>query len=357
MDENILRLRDRIDEIDAQVLALVSERARCAHDIGQFKGATAVYRPEREAQVLRRLTELNQGPLPAAAVQHLFTEIISACRALEKTPVVAFLGPKGTYSGEAVLKQFGSSAESEPCGSIAEVFHRVESGFANYGVVPVENSTEGGVGVTLDLLLATNLRICAEVVLPIHHCLLSRGGSPGTVSVVYAHSQALAQCAEWLSHHVPKGQRVPVSSNAEAARRAAEETGAGAIASEGAAELYGLDVLARNIEDEPSNTTRFLVIGDQDPGPSGRDKTSLAMSAPNRPGGLVQMLEPLARHGLSMSRLESRPSRTGLWEYVFFLDLEGHRQDAALAAALAELREISAFLKILGSYPVAPSSP
>ena len=193
--------------------------------------------------------------------------------------------------------------------------------------------------------------------LPIHHCLLSRGGSPGTVSVVYAHSQALAQCAEWLSHHVPKGQRVPVSSNAEAARRAAEETGAGAIASEGAAELYGLDVLARNIEDEPSNTTRFLVIGDQDPGPSGRDKTSLAMSAPNRPGGLVQMLEPLARHGLSMSRLESRPSRTGLWEYVFFLDLEGHRQDAALAAALAELREISAFLKILGSYPVAPSSP
>ena len=161
MDENILRLRDRIDEIDAQVLALVSERARCAHDIGQLKCATAVYRPEREAHVLRRLTELNQGPLPAAAVQHLFTEIISACRALEKTPVVAFLGPKGTYSGEAVLKQFGSSAESEPCGSIAEVFHRVESGFANYGVGPVENSTEGGVGVTLDLLLATTLRICA----------------------------------------------------------------------------------------------------------------------------------------------------------------------------------------------------
>lgn len=355
MDEKILQLRNRIDEIDAQVLALVSERARCAHDIGQLKGESAVYRPEREAQVLRRLAELNQGPLPSGAIQHLFTEIISACRALEKTPRVAYLGPKGTYSGDAVLKQFGSSAEPDPCTSIGEVFRRVESGFANYGVVPVENSTEGGIGVTLDLLLGTSLQICAEVLLPVHHCLLSNGGSLQSVTTVYAHAQALGQCGEWLSHHMANASRVPVASNAEAARRASEESGSAAIASAGAAEIYGLSILAQNIEDEPSNTTRFLVIGKQDVAPSGRDKTSLAMSAPNRPGGLVQLLAPLARHGLSMSRLESRPSRTGVWEYVFFLDLEGHQRDAGVSAALAELHGVAGFLKILGSYPVAPN--
>jgi chorismate mutase/prephenate dehydratase len=355
MDDKILQIRNRIDEIDAQVLALISERARCAHEIGTLKGESAVYRPEREAQVLRRLMDLNAGPLPGSAVQHLFTEIISACRALEKTMRVAFLGPQGTYSEEAARKQFGSSAESEPCASIGEVFRRVEAGFAGYGVVPVENSTEGGVGVTLDLLQETTLRICAEVVLPIHHCLMGKGADMAALRVVYAHAQALAQCNEWLSRHLPNAQRVPVASNAEAARRAGAEPGTAAIASRAAAEIYALDLLAENIEDEPSNTTRFLVIGRQEVGPSGRDKTSIAMGAANRPGGLHTLLGPLARHDVSLSRLESRPSRQGLWEYTFFLDLEGHQRDASVAAALSELRESAAFLKILGSYPVAPA--
>lgn len=355
MDEKILQIRNRIDEIDAQVLALISERARCAHDIGQLKGESAVYRPEREAQVLRRLMDLNPGPLPASAVQHLFTEVISACRALEKTMRIAFLGPLGTYSEEAARKQFGAVAESEPCTSIGEVFRRVEAGFAGYGVVPVENSTEGGVGVTLDHLLDTTLRICAEVVLPVHHCLMSTSTDAAKLPIVYAHAQALAQCNEWLTRHLPHAQRVPVASNAEAARRASAEPGSAAIASRAASEIYKLSLLAENIEDEPSNTTRFLVIGRQEVGPSGRDKTSIAMSAANRPGGLHELLGPLARHGVSLSRLESRPSRQGLWEYTFFLDLEGHLRDAPVAAALSELRESAAFLKILGSYPVAPA--
>lgn len=354
MDDRIAQVRNRIDEIDAEILALVSERAKCAHDIGQLKGGSVVYRPEREAQVVRRLLGLNTGPLPAGAVQHLFTEIISACRALEQTPCVAFLGPRGTYSEEAARKQFGASAEQDACASIPEVFRRVESGFADYGVVPVENSTEGGLGITLDLLLGTRLKICAEVLLPVHHFLLSRAPDLGSVGTVYAHAQALGQCAGWLSGHVPAAARVPVASNAEAARRAAEDPSTAAIASEAAAQLYSLGALARNIEDEPSNTTRFLVIGDQEVAASGRDRTSVAMSAPNRPGGLHELLAPLARHGVSLSRLESRPSRMGLWEYVFFLDLEGHLQDPPVARALEEIRGLAAFLKILGSYPVAP---
>lgn len=355
MDDEILRIRDRIDAIDAEVLSLISERARCAREIGHLKGESAVYRPEREAQVLRRLLQINPGPLPPSSVQHLFTEIISACRALEKTMRIAFLGPQGTYSEEAARKQFGASAEPEPCASIGEVFRRVESGFAGYGVVPVENSSEGGIGVTLDLLLATTLRICAEVVLPIHHCLMTTAASMDGVTVVYAHAQALGQCNEWLSRHLPDAQRVPVASNAEAARRASAEPGTTAIASRAAAELYGLNLVAENIEDEPSNTTRFLVIGNQEVNPSGRDKTSLVMSAPNRPGGLQELLAPFAKHSVSLSRLESRPSRQGLWEYMFFIDIEGHQRDEPVARALAELRDNAAFLKILGAYPVAPA--
>ncbi|MBI1396091.1 MAG: prephenate dehydratase [Betaproteobacteria bacterium] len=353
MDDRILRLRDRIDAIDAEILALVSERAQCANDIGHLKGGGVVYRPEREAQVLRRLTDLNRGPLPASAVQHLFVEIISACRALESTMRVAFLGPRGTYSEEATLKQFGAGTELEACASIPEVFHRVESSFAGYGVVPVENSTEGGIGVTLDLLFATNLRICGEVLLPIHHCLLTNAETAQDVSAVYGHAQALAQCNAWLSRHLPGVERIAVASNGEAARRAGSEAAAAAIASRAAGELYGVRVHASNIEDEPSNTTRFLVIGDQEVAPSGRDKTSIVMSAPNRPGGLHELLGPIAQHQVSLSRLESRPSRTGLWEYVFYLDVEGHEQDERVAQAIAELKRQTAFLKILGSYPAA----
>lgn len=355
MDDAILALRQRIDQIDAELLALMSERARCAHDIGQLKGGAAVYRPEREAQVLRRLAALNQGPLPDGAIQHVFVEIISACRAIERTMHIAFLGPRGTYSEEASYKQFGAQIEPEPCVSIAEVFHRVESGFAGYGVVPMENSTEGAIGTTLDLLLGTRLRVCAEVLLPIHHCLLSTEQDLSAVATVYAHAQAIGQCNGWLSRHLPNAARVPVASNAEAARRARGEPTCAAIASRGAAEVYGLGVLAENIEDEPDNTTRFVVIGDQDVGPSGRDKTTLVMGAPNRPGAMHELLGPFARHGVSMTRLESRPSRMELWEYVFFVDLEGHQSDPKVAQALAELRGLAAFVKILGSYPVAPA--
>jgi chorismate mutase/prephenate dehydratase len=353
MDEDIGRLRERIDEIDAKVLELVSERARCAHRIGELKGGAAVYRPEREAQVLRRLRELNAGPLPDDSVQHLFTEVISACRALERTMRVAYLGPRGTYSEEAVRKQFGSQAEGEPCASIDEVFQRVESEGAGYGVVPIENSTEGGIGLTLDRLLSSRLRICGEVLLPIHHCLLSKVSTLTEVVRVYAHAQSLAQCNGWLARHLPSVERVPCSSNAEAARRASQESGAAAIASRAAGELYAMTVLAANIEDQSDNTTRFVVIGEQDVAPSGRDRTSVAMAAPNRPGALHELLGPLAAHNVSMSRFESRPSGTGLWEYVFFFDVEGHRLDAAVEGALAEVRARAAFLKVLGSYPVA----
>ena len=347
------RLRERIDAIDALVLELINERARCASDIGHLKGGAAVYRPEREAQVLRRLADLNVGPLPATAVDHLFVEIISACRALERQMQVAYLGPRGTYSEDAVAKQFGAQTILDPCATIAEVFRHVESGGSGYGIVPTENSTEGGIGMTLDLLLATRLRICGEVQLPIHHCLLSLMSTVGEIDTIYSHAQSLGQCNSWLARHVPAAARVPVASNAEAARRAAQEPRSGAIASQGAARLYGVPVIAENIEDEADNTTRFLVIADQDVAPSGRDKTTVVMSARNRPGGLTELLGPIAAHGVSMSRLESRPSRTSLWEYVFFVDLEGHQSDPAVAAALAAVRERAAFLKILGSYPIA----
>jgi len=354
MDEGIRRLRTRIDELDAQILALINERARCAGEIGHLKGeGGVVYRPEREAQVLRRLVELNQGPLQHAAIQHLFVEIISACRALERTLTIAYLGPRGTYSEEAVGKQFGAAAQPLPCASIAEVFRSVEAGRAGYGVVPVENSTEGSVGTTLDLLLGSTLRICGEVLLPIHHCLLSNAPALGEVKVVFAHAQSLGQCNEWLARHLPKAERVPLASNAEAARRSAAEPGTSAIASRAAGGLYGLGMLAENIEDEPDNTTRFLVIADQDVAASGHDKTSIVMSVQNRPGAVHELLAPLARHGVGMSKFESRPSRTGLWEYVFFVDLEGHEQDSLVKDALAAVRDRAAFLKILGSYPVA----
>jgi chorismate mutase/prephenate dehydratase len=278
MDEGIRRLRDRIDELDAKLLELVNERARCASDIGHLKGEGGViYRPEREAQVLRRLADLNRGPLSDAAIQHLFVEIISACRALERAFAIAYLGPRGTYSEEAVRKQFGTAATPLASASIAEVFRQVESGAAGYGVVPVENSTEGSIGTTLDLLVGTRLRICGEVLLPIHHCLLSRAASIQDVKIVFAHSQSLGQCNAWLARHLPAAERVALGSNAEAAKRAASETGAAAIASRTAAALYQMPLLAENIEDDPNNTTRFLVVADQDVAPSGRDRTSFVM--------------------------------------------------------------------------------
>ena len=353
MNDSIKTLRDRIDAIDQQLLQLMNQRASLAREIGELKGDAPIYRPDREAQVITRLRAANPGPLPADAIGHLFIELISACRALEQALSVAFLGPRGTFSEEAALKHFGAQVRAHACASIDEVFRQVEAGQIGHGVVPVENSTDGAVGRTLDLLLATPLTVCGEVLLPVHQCLMSREAAPDTVQRVYAHAQSLAQCHEWLNRNMPQAQRTPVVSNAEGARQAAQEQHAACIGSHAAAELYDLQILARNIEDQPNNTTRFVVIGHETPLPSGRDKTSLAMSARNRPGAMHELLTPFAENSVDMTRLESRPSRTGLWEYVFFVDLKGHQQDATVARALEQLRDRASFLKILGSYPAA----
>jgi chorismate mutase/prephenate dehydratase len=353
MSGKLKQFRAEIDRIDDELLRLFSARAKLAQQIGHEKGNDAVLRPEREAQVLRRMQETNSGPLSNEAVKHLYAEIMSQCRALEAPLSVAFLGPAGTFTEAAVYKRFGQACVGIPCASIDEVFREVESNEASYGVAPVENSTEGAIGRTLDLLLLSPLRACGEVLLPVHQCLMSLEADFSKIERVFSHPQSLGQCQGWLNTHLPEAERVPVGSNAEAASMVALQPRTAAIAGMMAAERYAVPVRAENIEDDPRNTTRFLVIGNQDVAPSGRDKTSLAMSAPNRPGAVHALLAPLAKHGVSMTKLESRPARSGMWEYVFFLDVEGHQADAKLAAALAELKEVAAFVKVLGSYPVA----
>jgi chorismate mutase/prephenate dehydratase len=356
LSEILKKHRDQIDAIDEQLLKLVNERAQLAREIGNLKNGGQIYRPEREAQVLRRLLEHNTGPLSGEAVTAIFRSVMSNCRALEKEISVAFLGPLGTFSEEAANKQFGGLTSPVQCSSIDEVFRMVESGAVDYGVVPVENSTEGAVGRTLDLLMATSLRICGEIELPVHHNLLSRCERMQDIRLVYSHAQSLAQCHEWLHKHLPNVDVQAMVSNSEAARTVAESKavdGVAAIASKRASELFGLQLLGENIEDDPKNTTRFLVLATHDVASSGRDKTSLVISTRNQPGAMVQLLEPLSRHNVSMTKLESRPSRIGMWEYVFFVDIEGHREDAAVAKALAELQQRSSLLKVLGSYPAA----
>jgi chorismate mutase/prephenate dehydratase len=353
MTDILKQHRDQIDAIDEQLLKLVNERASHARQIGELKGEGPIYRPEREAQVLRRLLDLNAGPLPGEAVTAIFRSVMSNCRALERALTVAFLGPLGTFSEEAANKQFGGLSSPMQCTSIDEVFSMVESGKANYGVVPVENSTEGAIGRTLDLLMETRLNICGEIELPVHHNLLSKASDLNAVRKVYSHAQSLAQCHEWLNRYLPNAERQAVASNAEAARLAASETGAAAIASLRAAELFSLQDLANNIEDDPKNTTRFLVLADHDVAPSGKDKTSLVIATKNVPGAMVSMLEPLSKNKVSMTKLESRPAKMGLWEYVFFVDVEGHHQEAGLQNAIAEIEQRASFVKVLGSYPVA----
>lgn len=353
MSDELKKCREKIDAIDDRMLELVSERAALAHTIGSLKNGGPIYRPEREAQVLRRLLAQNPGPLPDEAVTAIFRTVMSNCRALEKELCVAFLGPLGTYSEEAASKQFGGLSNPVQCASIDEVFRAVEAGKADYGVVPVENSTEGAIGRTLDLLLQSALNICGEIELPVHHNLLSRQTDRSSIRKVYSHAQSLAQCHEWLNQNLAGVEREAVASNSEAARLAAENEGVAAIASRRAGELFGLSLLAESIEDDPRNTTRFLVLATHDVAASGRDKTSLAMATRNVPGAVVKLLAPLAENGVSMTKLESRPSYTGLWEYVFFVDIEGHRNDGKVACALAELEKHAAFIKVLGSYPVA----
>ena len=353
-DAQLLPHRTAIDEIDRKILTLLNQRAAHAKAIGELKGTGVVYRPEREAQVLRRIQSLNQGPLSDEAAARLFREMMSECLALERPLTVAYLGPEGTFTQLAAIKHFGRAAQCVACATIDESLRLVEAEQADYAVTPIENSTEGSVGRTLDLLVGTSLQACGEVQLRIHHHLLCRHTDFSRVEVVYAHAQALAQCQNWLNRRLPGHvRRVSVSSNGEAARLASECDTACAIASQTAAEIYRLHNLAANIEDESDNTTRFLVLGHQATLQSGHDKTSLIVGAPNKAGTLNRIIEPLTQAGISMSKFESRPSRTGLWEYLFFIDIEGHVRDEKVQATLDALRERTAFVKVIGSYPVS----
>ncbi|OGT20667.1 MAG: chorismate mutase [Gammaproteobacteria bacterium RBG_16_57_12] len=349
--------RECIDQLDEQIQRLINERAACAEQIARIKQAqgedTVFYRPEREAQILQKIKARNQGPLSGEEMAHLFREIMSSCLALEQPLRVAYLGPQGTYTQAAALKHFGHAVHTVSMATIDEVFREVESGSAHYGVVPVENSTEGVISHTLDTFLSSPLQICGEVELRIHHCLSSGENSLAGINKVFSHQQSLGQCREWLDTHLPRAERIAMSSNAEAARLAASTPSAAAIASLEAAEIYGLGVLAKNIEDRPDNTTRFLVIGRNKVAPSGKDKTSLLFSTRNRPGALYDMLTPLSRQGVNMTRIESRPSQQAMWDYVFFIDIEGHAEDDKVAAALRELEAHAAMFKVLGSYPMA----
>lgn len=351
-------LRERIDAIDRELLALLNRRARVVQEVGEVKQRerSAVFRPEREAQVIAQLEALNPGPLAAASVAPIWREIMSACRALEAPLRVAYLGPAGTFSEEAALGFFGSAVERVPCVNLDEVFRATLAGSADFGVVPIENSTEGGVARALDLFLTTPLVIVGETSLIVRHNLLRRRGDLHGIAAVCAHPQALAQCHGWLGGHLPEVERRPVASNAEGARLAAQDERLAAIAGLRAAAEFGLHVVAPAIQDEAHNRTRFAIVThpERHPAPraSGRDCTSLVVSVPNRPGALHDLLVPLKEHGVSMNRFESRPARSGQWEYHFYIDLEGHPDEPRIAAALAALREACAFFKLLGAYPV-----
>ncbi|MDN3556298.1 prephenate dehydratase [Halomonas maura] len=353
---NLEALRQRIDQLDSDILRLISERAECARGVAEIKTQddpqAVFYRPEREAQVLRRIMELNHGPLDSEEMARLFREIMSACLALEQPIKVAYLGPEGTFTQQAALKHFGESAVSLPMAAIDEVFREVEAGAVNYGVVPVENSTEGVINHTLDSFMDSSLRICGEVVLRIHHHLLVADTTRrDKVSRIYSHPQSFAQCRKWLDAHYPHAERVPVSSNAEAARLVKTEWHSAAIAGDMAAKLYGLTRIAEKIEDRPDNSTRFLIIGNQDVPMSGEDKTSIVVAMRNQPGALHDLLEPFHRHQIDLTRLETRPSRSGVWNYVFFIDFKGHHDEPRIAAMFEEVRLRAAEVKVLGSYP------
>ncbi len=350
--------RDRIDALDEQLQRLISERAAIAVEVAQIKqaegGQVDFYRPARESEVLRRIIDRNEGPLPDETMARLVREIMSACLSLESPLTIAYLGPEGTYTQAAVYKHFGHAVTAKPLAAIDEIFREVEAGNAEYGVVPVENSTEGVVSHTLDLFGGVSpLKINGEVTLPVHHHLLSNAGQLSGVRRVVAHSQSLAQCRKWLDSNLPNAIRVSVSSNGEAARIVRGEQDSAAIAGRAAAELYDLGVLAKNIEDDPNNTTRFLIIGRQAVPATGNDMTSLLLSAHNRPGALYALLAPFAESDVNLCRIESRPSRRGTWDYNFFIDVVGHADDPKVSAVLDVIRRDAAFFKVLGSYPKA----
>ena len=350
-------LRQQIDAVDRQLLNFISERANLAQQIAQVKAQSGegglYYRPDREASVLKSVLEHNQGPLSDEEMARLIREIMSACLALEQRLQVAFLGPSGTFTEEAAYKHFGHSIQTLSTNNIDDVFREVESDNANYGVVPIENSTQGIVNSTLDMFLESTLSIVGEVELRVHQHLLSNVEKLADIQVIYSHQQSLAQCKKWLETNLPGIKRVPVGSNADAAKRAASEKNAAAIASETAASVYNLTIQNKRIEDSPDNTTRFLIIGKQEVEPTGDDKTTLLISARNKPGALYSLLQPLAKNNVSMTRIESRPSHCVNWEYVFFLDLEGHIKNDTIINCIAELKAEADLLKVLGSYPRA----
>jgi chorismate mutase/prephenate dehydratase len=355
-------LRDQIDSLDQQIHKLINDRAKCAQKVAHVKEKYAdgekiqFYRPEREAQVLRKVMDRNLGPIADEDMARLFREIMSVCLALEEPLKVAYLGPEGTFTQAAAVKHFGHSAECVGQVSIADVFREVEAGSFNYGVVPVENSTEGVVTHTLDSFVGSNLKINGEVALRIHHHFLSNSSNvsdKAKITKVYSHPQSLAQCRQWLDTNWPSIERIPVSSNAEAARLAAEEKDVAAIAGDAAAELYAVNILASNIEDMPDNTTRFLIIGKKQTESSGDDKTSIMVSSRNEPGALYHVLEPFHKADVSLTRIETRPSRTGTWNYNFYIDFEGHVKSEQIESVLKEVESAVSDLKILGSYPKA----
>jgi len=355
---DLAEVRRRIDSIDREIQALIAERASFSLQVGKAKGKLAAavdyYRPEREAQVLRMVVDRNEGPLSDELLVHIFREIMSSSLALQEPLKIGYLGPEGTFSQQAVLKHFGRSSVGLPLASIEEVFQEVEAGNADFGVVPVENSGQGTIQITLDMFLTSNLKICGEVELRVQQFLMSRSGRIEDIERVYAHPQSFMQTAGWLRANLPKVEKVPVSSNAEGARRARGADDAASIGGESAAHVYGLKkVVMSPIQDDKDNTTRFLVIGRSIFPPSGHDRTSVLVFIHDKPGALFDVLSPFARHGISMNRIESRPSHHAKWEYGFFIDLAGHVEDEAMKQALAELKEHSAQIKILGSYPVA----
>ena len=354
---NLSELRQRIDQIDVQIQSLICERARYARRVGQVKGplkaAIDYYRPERESQVLRMVVERNRGPLSNPELVRVFREIMSACLAQQNKLKIAFLGPEGTFSQAAVQKHFGQSVQALPMAALDDVFQAVDEKDADFGVVPIENSTEGSVHNAQDLLVNSSLKICGEIELRIEQHLMSASDSLLKIERVYSHQQSLGQCKMWLKKNLPRAELIAVSSNAEAARRARGAPEAAAIAPEAAASIYGLQILRRNVEDRADNRTRFIVLGRQLFEPSGHDKTSLLLAGKDEPGLLYQLLDPLARAGVSMTRIESRPMRTGRWEYAFFIDVHGHIKDEPLRIALGQMGHLVGQLKILGSYPRA----
>lgn len=346
-------LRRQIDEIDSRLLELLSERARLAQEVGRGKTDQLYYRPERERQIYERLNGLNEGPFPAQAIRAIFGEIISASRALEAPISVAYLGPPGTFSHRAALDKFGTSSHPKPADTIPDVFASVERGEADYGVVPVENSTEGIVTPSLDMFVQTPLKVCAEVFVPVHHNLATRAASLGEVKRLYANPQAYAQSRGRLSQYLPKVEVVDVTSNAKAAQMAAVDSESAAICPDICAEVYKIPIVASHIEDSPHNRTRFLVIGRNEPNPSGKDKTSIFFSVRHKAGALLRAMEALDHEGLNLTMIESRPTKQMPWEYVFFIDFQGHVRDEKIARALTRLEEHSLFVTILGSYPEA----